>query len=1455
MTDRWLGIDIGAETIKVVELRREGADLAWARRLVAEHHKEPGPVLLDLLAGLDWPSLRGAAVTGRFGRAIALPRIPLKEAQAGGHRYLHGSAPATVVSIGAHGFSVLELRGPGVEVFRENSRCSQGTGNFLRQLVERFGLTIEEASALCAEVPDPAPLSGRCPVILKTDMTHLANKGERRERILAGLFDAVCENVQVLVKPRVSPSPIVLVGGVSRSERIRARFRDFAERHEMRFAPVTDDNLYFEALGAAVAAADGRRRLPPLEGLLEPPGKAHFETIPALGTYLRQVRRMAPAPPAPASGAGLVLGLDIGSTGSKAVALDVGNRRVTWEGYRNTSGDPVGAAQALMRQFLAGPAGRSPVRALGATGSGREIVGSLMATCYGPDAVFVLNEIAAHATGALHHDPRVDTIFEIGGQDAKYIRLVEGRVVDAAMNEACSAGTGSFIEEQGKRFSGIDSVAQLGEAAIRSDCAVSLGQHCSVFMAEIIDAAAAAGVDRAAIIPGIYDSVIQNYLNRVKGSRSVGQVVFCQGMPFAAPALAAAVARQTGCEVIIPPNPGTVGALGIALLTLEQRAAGALPALDPARFLEARVEAKDTFVCRSTRGCGGAGNRCRIDRLATVVAGQRKGFTWGGACSLHDRGTRRAKLPDRAPDPFRGREELVADLTARMTVPRGAPRIALTDEFLLKELYPFFVTFLHELGLDPVVRTAAGQATLRRGIEESNVPFCAPMQLYHGLVSELAAEATDYLFLPMLRQLPRAADEEHSVSCPIEQGSADLLRWDLGPERRPAIVSPTIDLGPGNLRSAALRAVCANLAKRVHAARRWRPAYEAAVREQERFDAACRGLGREALDFCAREAVIPGVVLGRSYTIHNGVLNSSVPAILREQGVLPIPVDCYPVGGEVPAFGDVYWGHAQRTLRAAHQVRRAKGVYSLFCTNYSCGPDSFTSHFYAYIMAGKPFAVIETDGHTGDAGTKTRVEAFLYCVRQDLGGAPETPPASLQAVADRRIAPDEFVGRDDTVLLPWLSEASDAIAACLRGRGMKVESLGVPDRESLRLGRRHTSGKECIPLALTLGRFLQRIERDDPARRFVLLMPSGSGPCRFGAYHLLQKVICDRAGLDGRVRFWSPADESYYAQVGEGFGALAFTAIVASDLLTAAMLEVASTEREPGLARAIRERFARDLHARLEEAGRGELSVGRAILEAASGRIFGCAELLEGAAAEFAAARGPGDAPTVLLVGEIYVRCDPFATDRIVERLQQRGVRVRVAPVAEWLEYAADCASARGASFGDRLSHRVQRRIQAVTHRIMARRLGWPARPTVQDVLAAAAPWIRRELAGEAILTLGAAVHEWRHGRIDGVLSVGPHECMPNKLAEAQFFHVAEQEGLLSLTLSLNGDPVDPAIVDRFVYEVQARYRRRTGAGQAEAPRQAPGEAPVPGASREATDARGMGVDWGVQPRRRGLAP
>jgi activator of 2-hydroxyglutaryl-CoA dehydratase/predicted nucleotide-binding protein (sugar kinase/HSP70/actin superfamily) len=1439
---RFAGLDIGAETVRLVVLERHEGALSWTGRAEVEHHKDPGATLAALLAAHDWPGIAGAAVTGRFSRQLALPRLPVQQARAGGARHLAGTRePLTVVSIGSHGFSVLECRGEGLDVLRENSRCSQGTGSFLRQLVERFDLSIETASALVEAVDDPAPLSGRCPVILKTDMTHLANRGESRPSILAGLYDAVCENVQVLIKPGVCPPRLLLTGGVSRARRVRDRFRAFADRHGLELFDVrADDALYVDALGCALAAADHPAPPPPADRLYRAAPPATLERVAPLADSLARVRRLT-APPAADLGARPrrgVAGLDIGSTGSKLVVLDADTRETLWQGYTATSGDPVGAMRALVGELVRSPVGGVPVIGFGCTGSGREIVGSLLRTCYGHEPVFVMNEIAAHAAGAVHHDPRVDTIFEIGGQDAKYIRLAGGRVIDAAMNEACSAGTGSFIAEQGGRFAGRPDVHQLADEALAAPYGVSLGQHCSVFMAEVIDEAAAAGEARAAIIAGLYDSVIQNYLNRVKGSRTVGQVIFCQGMPFSASALAAAVARQTGAEVIVPPHPGTIGALGIALLTLEEGLDAGATGVDLGLVLDARIERKDDFVCASSRGCGGAGNRCRIDRITTLVAGERQRFTWGGACSLYDRGARGGKLPDRAPDPFRARDELIAALArSEGAAPPGAPRVAVTDEFLLKELFPFFVTLLRGLGAEPVVVTGAGRAALKRGIARANVPFCAPMQQFHGLVDDLLDGEPDAILLPRLRSVPRAGVEQHATTCPISQGSPELLRADLAARTDVRLLTPLIEFGPDSWDSQELLASCQRFADELGVTRRRvGPALAHARAVQQEFDEACIQLGRDALEFCREHDITPVVVLGRAYTILNTVLNSNVPALLRELGALPIPVGCYPVDASTPVIEEIYWGYAQRNLRAAYQLRRETGVYSVFCSNYSCGPDSFSGHFYAYIMEGKPFAVIETDGHSGDAGTKTRLEAFLHCVRQDRASADEkaSPPATPTDIVELfRESSDtaRMRARAETVLLPHLSDSCAALAACLRGLGFRAVKMPVPDHAALREGRRHTSGKECLPMALTLGSVLRWLDEhgtdDAPVS---LLMPTTYGPCRFGCYNLLDRIIAERLCLRGRLRVWSPADRDYFRDGGSGFAGIAMAAITASDALIAALHHVRPVEREPGLAQRLYERYHAELVEVAEREARQQISAARTIREVTSRRLYGLAGLLARAAGDFRTAARAAEMPTVLLVGEIYVRLDPFACDRLVERLEERGLRVRRAPASEWFEYTSGLALRRGdkRGFGPWLSNRLSLSIQQQCHDVMARALGWPPRTTVEEVLSAAEDYIRPELWGEAVLTVGGPVQEWREGLIDGAVSVGPLECMPSKLAESQFFHVAEREGLKALTLSLNGEPIDPEVLDNLAHEVHERFeRRRARTGPAPVPAAPPRRWPV----------------------------
>jgi predicted CoA-substrate-specific enzyme activase len=1422
MSKRTIGIDVGTETLKLVEVTERGGQRVWTRRSLTTHHKEPGRVLQEATADLGWDDVSAACVTGRVGRLVDLPRIPTKQAVAVGFRHLFGEEPATIVSIGGHGFSVLELRKSGADVYRENSRCSQGTGNFLRQLVERFDLDIEQASVLCEDVRNPAPLSGRCPVILKTDMTHLANKGEGKERILAGLYDAVCENVQCLVKPGISPERVLLAGGVSRSKRVRGRFREFLAKNGMHLIEVeADEALYLDALGCALLAQERSMRVPPVSRLLAPTEEATLDRVPGLSSVLSRVKRLeAPAAADPTTTREVVLGYDIGSTGSKAVAVDRRTRETVWEGYIKTNGDPVAAAQTLTRQFQSSPESKHAVLAFGATGSGREIVGSLLSSCFGSDRVFVLNEIAAHAEGALFFDPRVDTIFEIGGQDAKYIRLSEGRVVDAAMNEACSAGTGSFIEEQGRKFSGIESIAQLGQEALEADQGVSLGQHCSVFMAEIIDEAVASGVENRAVIAGIYDSIIQNYLNRVKGCRSVGQVVFCQGMPFAADALAAAVARQTGSQVIIPPNPGTVGALGIALLTMKAASLEGHSALDPSRFLDASITKREDFICKSTKGCGDPGNRCRVDRIRTVVQESHNIFTWGGSCSLWDQGTGKKKLPDLSPDPFREREALIEAIVARVTARRGNPTVAITDEFQLKDLFPFFATFIHGLGFDVAYEKSSSHKTLKRGIERANVPFCAPMQLYHGLIGQMVEKDPDFVFAPMLREMPRATGkEQHSVACPIVQASPDLLRMDLG-ERGKKILSPVIDFGDDDLDSGEILRSCQELARMLGVVGiKWWKAYLAAKEAQTAFRVKCLEIGRRTLAYCEKSGIIAVLVQGRPYTIYNTVLNSNVPALLREQGAIGVPIDCFPVPDDVPSFEGIYWGHGQKNARAAHQVRRTPGVYSIWCSNYSCGPDSFNLHFFSYAMAGKPFAVVETDGHSGDAGTKTRVEAFLHCVREDLAGTSVSvsraagKPSDLGRVVRDDHGLEEIRRRKETVILPRMGEGAETVAACLRGLGVPAECLPIATRDTLRHGRRHTSGKECVPMTITLGSLLERLDRAKDGENFAFFMPTANGPCRFGVYNVLHRIVLERLGKEGRVRIWSPSDSDYFAGLPPGFTALVMVGFAAFDAIQGALFDVRPVERSPGAANAVYEQYKRELLRRLEAAGKDDLSTAATLLSVGTGRLFGCADILRRAARDFAAVKSEREVPTVAVVGEIYVRLDPFANDFVVDKLERRGIRVRFAPFTEWLEYTDHMAHLRGEKslLGGTLETMVQQRILNRAYAIMAGPLSWPERTTVAESLDAARPYVRDDLAGEAVLTLGGPIHEHRHKLIDGVVSVGPHECMPNKIAESQFFHVAEREGLASLTVPVNGDAVDPELLDGFAFEVRSRYEQRLG--------------------------------------------
>jgi predicted nucleotide-binding protein (sugar kinase/HSP70/actin superfamily) len=398
---------------------------------------------------------------------------------------------------------------------------------------------------------------------------------------------------------------------------------------------------------------------------------------------------------------------------------------------------------------------------------------------------------------------------------------------------------------------------------------------------------------------------------------------------------------------------------------------------------------------------------------------------------------------------------------------------------------------------------------------------------------------------------------------------------------------------------------------------------------------------------------------------------------------------------------------------------------------------------------------------------------------------------------------------DETVLIPLLGPNPIVLAACLRGLGLRAETLAPVNSEVLQAGRRVTSGKECVPVVMTLGGVLHRVRQGAPGEKFVFTMPGGNGPCRFGVYNLLNALTLERAGLAGRVRIWAPHEKGYFDKLPPGFGLLVFSGFTVADALLEALLEVRPVESRTGAANEIYDRATAAMLQRIESVAGTDLGVVRSLWQAQSGGLFGLRDILEDAVRQFTAIRGERRIPTALVVGEIYVRSNPFANDNVVARLEERGIRARLVPCGEFVEYVDHMnrhVNGRNA-IGDRIGSAAQERVRNVVHAIVQSGLGGRPRARVPETLASARGYLPESLHGEAVLTVGAALHHWHEGSIDAVVNVGPLECMPTKVAEAQFFHITQKEGVPTVTLDLNGDPLNSEVLDNFAFEVHERFR------------------------------------------------
>ena len=962
----------------------------------------------ELLAVLPSDKLAGVRVTGSGGRLIgqAIEASFENEFKAitRGITRLYPEAH-TVFEMGGETSKFIRLEVideggcAGIVDYQSNGDCAAGTGSFMDQQASRLLYDIEDVGGIVLDAGKAASIAGRCSVFAKSDMIHAQQKGYQPPEVLRGLCDAVIRNFKgTIAKGKVVEAPVAFIGGVAANKgAVQALREAFDLKDDALFVPEFHSSM--GAIGAALIEADfDAVRDAALRGLDADrlPAADFPVTEPLAMDRVVLLRDMAtPYEFVEDRVIDVFMGIDIGSVSTNLVLVDA-EGRVVKEVYTKTDARPVEVVGNALLDVREEIGARINLLGVGTTGSGRELIGELC----GADVI--TDEITAHKTGAdfvgRKIDRQVDTIFEIGGQDSKFISLQDGIVVDFAMNEACAAGTGSFLEEQAEKL-GINIIDEFARLALSSPAPIRLGERCTVFMERDVMAYQQRGARREDLVAGLAFSIATNYLNRLVRERTVGDCIFFQGGTAYNDAVAAAFSQILGKEIIVPPHNGVIGALGMALLARERvERTGEATSFRGWNLQEVDYTVVD-FVCKA------CANACDVRQF--TIEGEKT--YWGDKCS--DRYRRPAKI-DKQPViadlvAYRGERLLAPYEAAVAAAAEGARTVGIPRSMYTYDRLPFWATFFAELGLRPLLSPESDKNIREAGVDLTVAEPCFPIRVAHGHVQWLAEKGADYIFLPNQVNEETEFMQVNSHACPWGQTLPFVVRTAPGiEEHREKLLAPRVrfrDGRAGLLRDMADMGATLGASKAQIGA-----ALDRAYAAQQAFRDSLLEAGREALDVLARTGE-PGIVLvGRSYNVFDKGINMDIPRKLRKfYGVNLIPLDFLPISGIglddiVP---NMFWNYGRKILQAARFVRDYEDLHLIYMTNFKCGPDSYIKH-YIRDASGKPFLTLQFDEHQNDAGAMTRCEAYLDSKgflrtwsQPDDGGAC-SPAAELVGVVD-----------------------------------------------------------------------------------------------------------------------------------------------------------------------------------------------------------------------------------------------------------------------------------------------------------------------------------------------------------------------------------------------------------------------------------------------------------------------
>ncbi|MCX8118399.1 MAG: acyl-CoA dehydratase activase [Desulfobacterota bacterium] len=1387
----YLGIDVGSVSANTVILNERA-------EVVEEHYtrtkgqpiRTVQKILEEILSRIPPERFHSLSFTGTGGKLLAdlLGGDFVNEiiAQARAVQEFYPQV-RTIIDIGGEDSKLILIEEENgrlkIADFSMNTLCAAGTGSFLDQQASRLGLTIEAFGELALKSKNPPRIAGRCSVFAKSDMIHLQQIATPDYDIVAGLCYAVARNFKSTIgKGKAFHKPIAFQGGVAANVGMRKAFEEVLELSEGELIIPK----YFASMGAIGAVLVTREKkevrsrarldLTVLTDYLQHHQEKEAPLKPlCLSSHHRSSSspggNQNPSSPSspPSQKIKAYLGIDVGSISTNLVVIDQ-DKKVLAKRYLMTAGRPIEAVRTGLREIGEELGDKIEILGVGTTGSGRYLTADFVG------ADLVRNEITAQATAAVHIDPSVDTIFEIGGQDSKYISIDQRVVVDFEMNKVCAAGTGSFLEEQAEKLD-ISIKEEFGNLALSAPEPVRMGERCTVFIESDLIHHQQRGASKENLVAGLSYSIVQNYLNRVVGDRRIGERIFFQGGTAFNKGVVAAFESVLGKRIIVPENHDVTGALGVAILAMEERT------WERSRFkgfdLSQRRYEQTSFECKA------CSNLCLIRKVS--VEGEKPLF-YGSRCEKYDV-IKRSRGSD-LPDLFEERERMLfAPYEKEEALPADAPLIGIPRILYLHELMPFWRAFFVELGYRPVLSDATNKELIRKGVENVVAETCFPIKVSHGHVLNLMEKGVRRIFLPSIVNLKSPHPEiPISAACPYAQAFPYAVHSSIDFKKGGVeVLQPVFHFRFGRDHLEKELVEFGRSLKRK--AKQVKEAMEKAERFQARFYQGLLNRGKEVLDRLGPEEKAM-VIVGRPYNSCDPGVNLELPKKLRDLGVLPIPMDFLPLDSVNPTeeIREMYWRYGQKILSAGKIINEDPRLYAVYITNFGCGPDSFITHFFRELSKGKPHLQIEIDEHSADAGAITRCEAFLD---------------SLKHAKAKKFAPSKRVppktDRSKKIYIPYMYDGAYAVKAAFEACGVEAEVFQESDEETLYWGRRLTSGKECYPCILTTGDMVKLVKTPGfDHERAAFFMPSGNGPCRFGQYHRFHRLVLDELGFP-HVPIYAPnQDETLYNDLGimgSQFSRLGWQGIVAVDLLIKKLLETRPYEKQKGEADRVYEESLQKVCDAIRK-GRDLKEVLRQGLEA-----FDRIEV-----------EAPGSKPLIGIVGEIYVRLNRFSNEDVIRKIEQFGGEAWIAPMTEWILYVNTISkrrSLRKKSFSNLLkvflTDYYQKKDEHRLERIFKGHLRNFGEPKTQALFKKAKPYLDSSFEGEAILSIGKSIDFAKRGA-SGIINIMPFTCMPGTIVSALLKRYREENNNIPiLNMAYDGQEQTNTLTRLEAFMFQAR--------------------------------------------------